>query len=628
MTFKTNSSRSKFVNTPKGKELLEKAEQYLDGRLDSTDDQIEDDIRSLIQKLRVYQIELEIQNEELQQIQRLLEESKSRYVQLFQHCPIGLAIISENGVLEKVNETLATMLEKSAQELTGLPLHELLTKDSQDLFLGRFRAFFKNPQQKSLECICLPVHHKNRILQMRGARLQAPLIINNISHKEYALVVTFQDITAEHELQKEISNSRNELNQIFESAVPLQVIGLDHRILNVNQAFCQLLNKNKEDFIGEFCHEIWHSPTCMTDQCMLQRVLNNEPFNETDDPYCEQEKDLQVGNEIRRYLIKTTVKRDQEGRPQGLIKAILDITERARTEQALTFSEERYRSIIENSSDLILTFSLDGTILFANQALQETLGYQTDQIINLDFQDICHPDYLAHCQKTFQEILSNTSKQNKIETIFRTARGKEIEVEGTVSIQLNEEEQTPTVRGIFRDISLRKSLENQLRIISITDELTGLLNRRGFMEKAAAAIENAEANQHELTLLYVDLDGMKQINDTLGHKVGDQALKDMAIVLRTVFRQGDLICRIGGDEFVILFTPSQGVPVVVLLAKRLDEHAFRVCQANKRPYTLAMSIGSDTYHPGSKTSLEQMLSKADSAMYAIKEQRKCRRVED
>jgi len=347
-----------------------------------------------------------------------------------------------------------------------------------------------------------------------------------------------------------------------------------------------------------------------------------------DDPYCEQEKDLQVGNEIRRYLIKTTVKRDQEGRPQGLIKAILDITERARTEQALTFSEERYRSIIENSSDLILTFSLDGTILFANQALQETLGYQTDQIINLDFQDICHPDYLAHCQKTFQEILSNTSKQNKIETIFRTARGKEIEVEGTVSIQLNEEEQTPTVRGIFRDISLRKSLENQLRIISITDELTGLLNRRGFMEKAAAAIENAEANQHELTLLYVDLDGMKQINDTLGHKVGDQALKDMAIVLRTVFRQGDLICRIGGDEFVILFTPSQGVPVVVLLAKRLDEHAFRVCQANKRPYTLAMSIGSDTYHPGSKTSLEQMLSKADSAMYAIKEQRKCRRVED
>lgn len=619
MQLNTPSTQPHFIDTTEGRTLSEKAKHYLDTEDADKDKANEDDLRLLVQKLRVYQIELEMQNEQLRQTQKSLDESKSRYVQLFQHCPSGMAIINSNGILEKVNETLAHLLDTCCDELTGRPMHELLAKDSEEIFLGRFRAFFNNPEMKTIECACL--HHLGgkKIMQMRGARLYAPTIIKGHSSKEDVLLVTFQDITVEKSLQEEIARNRNELDQIFQAAMPLQVIGLDCRITNANRAFCQIFDKDEKELVGRFCHEVWPNPACKTDQCSLHRIKRNEECGET-------EVDLVLpGKETRHYLIKTTPSRNQDGTLRGLVKAAHDITKRTKAEQALAASEERFRGIIENTSDLILTFSPDGTLIFTNQALQKTLGYSAEQISRLHFQDICHQDQYSHCWETFQNMLQGQVQQSRVETVFKTAHGEKIQVEGTINIQLNKQQNVHTIRGIFRDITLRKTMESQLRTISITDELTGLLNRRGFMEIASKTLLEAEQNRHKLTLLYVDLDGMKHINDTLGHETGDLALIDMAEILRTVFRQADLIGRIGGDEFVVLFAPNQEAPGVSDFGKRLNEHANNICLGKTRPYTLSMSIGAETFIPGSGASLELLLSKADAAMYVIKEERKDRR---
>jgi diguanylate cyclase (GGDEF)-like protein/PAS domain S-box-containing protein len=619
MQLHTSNAQLRFLDTAEGKTLMDQAERYLDTRGDDSNETIENDLRMLVQKLRVYQIELEMQNEQLQQTQRFLDESKSRYVQLFHHCPSGMAIINRNGILEKVNETLAHLLGTSCGELTGRPIHELLTKDSEELFLGRFRAFFNNPETKAIECTCLPFSGKKQILQMRGARVHAPMVIRGIDSNTEVLLASFQDITAEKSLQEEIARSSNELNQIFQSAIPLQVIDLDFRITKVNQAFCQLINKKKEELIGNFCFVVWPSPACKTEHCSLNRIRNDHECS-------EKEKNLRLPkSETRRYLVKTTAAKDQDGNLQGIVKAAIDVTERTKAEQALAASEEQFRGIIENTSDLILTFSRNGTLIFTNQALQKALGYSVEQFAGLHFQDICHQDCFAQCWQTFQEMLRGRIRQNKIETVFQTAAGEKIQVEGTVNIHVNKRQKIQAIRGIFRDITLRKTMESRLRTISITDELTGLLNRRGFMEKATKTLFDAEQHQIKLTLLYVDLDGMKHINDTLGHETGDLALIDMAEIFRAVFRQTDLISRIGGDEFVVLFAPSQDIPGAIDLGKRLDEYANHICLGKTRPYTLSMSIGSETFIPGSGVSLELLLSKADSAMYAIKGQRKERR---
>jgi|GEM_PF-2476144 len=607
-----------FLDTEEGRDLLHRAERYLDGQSEQQDNMAKDDIRSLIQRLRVYQIELEMQNEELKQTQDQVERSRFRYIQLFEYCPVGLAIITRNGILQKVNRTLACIMGKNCLDLVGRSLHELLVKDSEQLFLGRFRAFFNNPDQKEIKCICLPGQEGNQILKMEGMKLEAPRVIKGLEPDDDVLLVSFQDITKEEKLQQEIARSRNELDQIFQSAIPLQVINLDFCLTRVNQAFCRFLGQREENLIGKLCYEVWPSPFCQTEQCALRRIQHQEDC-------CEGEKDLFLPEETRRCLIKTTANRNQNGILQGVVMAVLDITDRTRAEEELTLSEERFRSIVENTSDLILAISQDGDILFANQAFQETLGYPPKKISTLQFSDICHRDFLAHCQSTFQKILNGRVSQSRIETIFRSVHDHEIQVEGTVNIQIDKRHQRKIVLGIFRDISLHKSVENQLRTMSVTDELTGLQNRRGFMEEATGILTEAEEQNDELTLIYVDLDGMKEINDNFGHSAGDQALMDVADVLRTVFRKEDLIGRIGGDEFVILFAPGQDMPETSELGSRLNESAFRICYGRKRPYKLSMSIGADTFVPNSGITLEQLLSKADAAMYSVKEKQKERR---
>ncbi|RJX34792.1 MAG: diguanylate cyclase [Desulfurivibrio sp.] len=176
----------------------------------------------------------------------------------------------------------------------------------------------------------------------------------------------------------------------------------------------------------------------------------------------------------------------------------------------------------------------------------------------------------------------------------------------------------------FRDISQRKKMENMLKEMSITDELTGLLNRRGFLAVAEKHLLLGDRVEASLHLLYADLDNMKGINDTLGHDIGDQALVEAADVLKSTFRKSDVlgIGRLGGDEFAVLmfssFAPSCNHPVL----KRLTQH---IAERNRQPgrrYELSMSVGIVRYDPEHPCSVEEFLAQGDRAMYQCKNEKK------
>lgn len=163
----------------------------------------------------------------------------------------------------------------------------------------------------------------------------------------------------------------------------------------------------------------------------------------------------------------------------------------------------------------------------------------------------------------------------------------------------------------------RHELQEQLRSLSLTDELTGLNNRRGFMTLAAQQLKLADRTKRGLLLLFADLDHMKQINDTLGHPEGDRVLTEAAGVLRETFRGSDIVARVGGDEFVVLaieYAPASDELVRNRLLKNLElANAKRA-----RPFPLALSIGTAGYDPNQPCSLEELMARADSAMYAHK----------
>ncbi len=177
--------------------------------------------------------------------------------------------------------------------------------------------------------------------------------------------------------------------------------------------------------------------------------------------------------------------------------------------------------------------------------------------------------------------------------------------------------------------SISSSIERHTHLMaaidrSMLDELTGLHNRRGLSTLASSLLIAARRDRSPLTLIYFDLDGMKQINDTLGHGSGDLALVETAEILRKTFGERDLICRIGGDEFAVLVAGAEPHSVDLLVRR------FDVCllQANKLPghdYQLSVSIGVAHFDPERHRELDDVLMEADQRMYVQKKERHQRR---
>jgi diguanylate cyclase (GGDEF)-like protein len=162
----------------------------------------------------------------------------------------------------------------------------------------------------------------------------------------------------------------------------------------------------------------------------------------------------------------------------------------------------------------------------------------------------------------------------------------------------------------------RKS-KDELHNLSLRDELTGLYNRRGFLTLAEHQLKTAHRMKNSILLIFTDLDGMKWINDTFGHDEGDLALINTANVLRKVFRESDIIARIGGDEFVVLAMETHDTNEEIITT-RLKKNLDTYNALEPRRYMISLSTGVAVYDPENPCSIEELLKQADTNMYKQK----------
>lgn len=191
---------------------------------------------------------------------------------------------------------------------------------------------------------------------------------------------------------------------------------------------------------------------------------------------------------------------------------------------------------------------------------------------------------------------------------------QEVELRCAIEVAVHKHRAEVAMRE--REDALRRNTY-LLASLSLVDELTQLKNRRGFFELAEQALKVARRERHTLGLFFVDLDGLKKINDTLGHLAGDQALRDTAAVLQRTFRESDIIARFGGDEFIALAHVSRDSTA---LRDRLREQLATLNNQNERPYHLEVSIGTALADAMDET-LEALIARADAAMYEEKRRR-------
>jgi diguanylate cyclase (GGDEF)-like protein/PAS domain S-box-containing protein len=281
-------------------------------------------------------------------------------------------------------------------------------------------------------------------------------------------------------------------------------------------------------------------------------------------------------------------------------------------EVALRQNEEQYRTILQAAMDGFWRVNQKGCLLEVNDAYCRMSGYSAQELLGLFISDLeiseSADDLATHIQKVMVD------GEDRFESKHVRKNGSIFDVE--ISIQSCPSDGDKFV-VFLRDITDRKKVEEALKTLSLKDELTGLYNRRGFFTLAEQGLKTAQRMGIEMMLIFGDLDNMKEINDTFGHKEGDQALVDTAQILRETFRESDIIARFGGDEFVILAAKGLETSSEKLISRFkqfLNGHHLQ----SKRSYTLSLSLGIAYFDPKNPCSLDVLLAQADKLMYENK----------
>jgi len=303
-----------------------------------------------------------------------------------------------------------------------------------------------------------------------------------------------------------------------------------------------------------------------------------------------------------------------------VISTVRDISERKRADQALRDSEQRWQFALEGARDGVWDWNLVTNEVFFSRQWKQMLGYAEHEIAGSleEWDKRVHPEDKARTYADIDKHLKGETPyyQNEHRALCKDGTYKWILDRGMI-VGRDAGGKPTRMIGTHTDITERKQAEETIRGLSLVDELTGLRNRRGFFVLGESQISLARRLGRSVVLYFADLDGLKRINDELGHAEGDRALADFAELLRAVFRETDLIARLGGDEFVVLALEAPDIDTAASVA-RLEEHLDQFNRNARRPFRLAASMGVAQHGPESAESLADLLGRADASMYQVK----------
>jgi diguanylate cyclase (GGDEF)-like protein/PAS domain S-box-containing protein len=305
-----------------------------------------------------------------------------------------------------------------------------------------------------------------------------------------------------------------------------------------------------------------------------------------------------------------------------------DANELERAALELAESEERYRLLVDNVSDLVLLHDREGKLVYVSPSLESLLGYSLPRAATLALRSVVHADDVELVESQLSRFRAGAATSAVVTCRLCRNDGEYRWFEFKVAAVNDETGAVRHFQAAGRDVTARRELEQrlaeqaeELRQLSLRDGLTGLYNRRGFLELSLQLVRVAERQKHGLAALFIDLDGLKGINDELGHERGDRAIGEAADLLRSTCRATDLIARLGGDEFVVLASDVDETAIAALSA-RLEHALVEANRRSNRDYQLAFSFGVACFDPSAPVSMENLLVEADARMYEAKVRRR------
>jgi diguanylate cyclase (GGDEF)-like protein/PAS domain S-box-containing protein len=309
----------------------------------------------------------------------------------------------------------------------------------------------------------------------------------------------------------------------------------------------------------------------------------------------------------------------------GLITYIIGYSYALRTELSRELderktSEARFRALFDKTNDAILILGLDMTITDVNEQAANMLGYSVDELVGMDHHLIVVPEEHENLETRLDQLLAGENLPF-YERTYRRKNGSLMRAEVNAALVYDGGGRPHHIQSLSRDITDRKAAEADLYYKATHDDLTGISNRAMFIDYLLRAIERANRQHTWLAILFMDLDGFKKANDTLGHAFGDFILKETAVRLRAQVRTGDVVARMGGDEFAILLEAVPSRAIAKMVSGKIEKAFEAPFEKGGRSAEISASIGISLF-PKDANNADNLLQAADDQMYAIKREKK------
>ena len=570
------------------------------GKLQSVTDVLRDHQENLEDLVHRRTQELERRSEEL-------AESEEKFRLIGTYAKDAIVIVGPDERILYWNPAAENIFGHSADQATGQNLHVLLTPESIRATAHDAFAIFRHSGEGKLIGSTFEID----ALRRSGEEFPVELSISAFRMQDsWHALGLIRDITERKQAEAALRQQQQFSDDIINSLPGIfYMLDAAGNFVRVNPLFLQVTGYSQQELDRMTALDFFEGDDQVLIALRMQEVFLNGSAS------AEAELILKSGQKIPYYFTGHLSRSDGHS---YLVGIGTDITERKRSEDALRITA----SVFDNSQEAILITSADNDILDVNPAFLDITGYSREEVLGHN------PRLLSsgHHDRDFYAGMWQSLQQNKAwrGEIWNRRKSGEIYAELlSISAICDSEGKVQRYVGVFSDISHLKAHEAELSRIAHYDALTGIPNRVLLADRMKQAIAQTAREQNMVAVCYLDLDGFKHINDTLGHDAGDQVLVEIAARIGHTLRGGDTVARLGGDEFVVVLLGLEKGEECMATLERLLAAIAEPMLVKEQTLALSTSIGVSIY-PLDDEDPDTLLRHADQAMYVAKQSGKNR----
>jgi len=535
--------------------------------------------------------------------EQALKQSQALYQVLLDNTRDGVFLI-QRGVVRFANKAMADILGYPLDELIGMPYMSLI--DAEHASAQEQRKRDREGGSRDLQM------YEVMMLRKDGMPILCEVRADAVDYQgDIASTGTLRDITEERKQQNALQQAERRYRDLFnDSPVGLFRSGLGGEIMEVNPALATMLGfRDPEALKAHFgsMYEVYADPS--ERDVLIEKAKRDGAFS-------HHETRVHDGSGgIRWVSINVRLTRDENNAAAHFTGSALDVQERRQMQQALISSENKYRTLVEQSHVGVFIMN-EVEIVYANRALADMLGVNEADLVGKSYLDLLAPEAIDETAPMRRAYRTTGDFTQDFESCLLHANGQR--VYARVSVWPVAVEGQRQLTGTIIDITRQREAESRLRFHANHDPLTGLPNRALFNRKLAERLNPEERrNRFSYAVLYLDLDGFKWVNDSLGHGAGDRLLLEIARRLEDELAREVLIARYGGDEFTLLPEGACDYERAVRIARRVLTLFERPFSIGGQQVFSAASLGIVLGRPD-YDSPDQVLRDADTAMYRAK----------